>query len=174
MESKYNTGESPVLTIKLFSEEGSDNCMIVRSCGEQSCAILAGHNGNEPHLMRLETFRTRKPSLWAIDEGRRELFEVNHLKESKGLKQLATVQCSGGVSESSMLRSVFERNQETLHSEVKTSTTDTSSSNSKVCRVVQGVRVLHSSNETAVMAVERRRGTYVDAIHRRKGECDGK
>ena len=51
---------------------------------------------------------------------------------------------------------------------------DTSSSNSEVWWVMQGVRVLHSSNEAAVMAVERRRGTYVDAIHRRKGECDGK
>lgn len=174
MELKYNTGESPVLTIKLFSEEGSDNCMIVRSCGEQSCAILAGHNENEPHPMSLETFKIRKPSLWVTDEGRRELFEVNHLKRSKRLKQLATVQRSGGVNEGSMLRSVFKRNQETLHNEVKTSTIDTSSSNSKVCWVVKGVRVLHSSNEAVVMTGERRRGTYVDAIQRRKGECDGK
>jgi hypothetical protein len=173
MELIYNTGESPVLTIRLFSGEGSDNCRIVRFCGEQSFAVIAGHNEDEPHLMSLETLRTRKPSLLPTDEGRRGSSESSDAVKVR-CKQLKTVQRSGGVSEGSMLGSVVKRSQETLHNEREISTTDTSSLNSEVYWVVQGVRDLHSSNEAAVMAVERRRGTYVEAIHRRKGESDGR
>ena len=54
MELRYNTGESPVSIVRLFNGEGSDNCAIVRLRGEQSCAVLAGYNENEPHQMSLE------------------------------------------------------------------------------------------------------------------------
>ena len=73
-----------------------------------------------------------------------------------------------------MSGSVLRRGQDTLHNEGQSSTTGTSSLNSEVCWVMQGVRVLHSSDEAAVMAVERRRGTYVDAIHRREGSGYGR
>ena len=73
-----------------------------------------------------------------------------------------------------MSGSVSRRGQETLYDEGQASTTSTSSLNSKVCWVMQGVRVPHSSDEAAVMTVERRGGTYVDAIHRRKGGGDGR
>lgn len=173
MELEYNTGGSPVSIIRLFSREGSDNCVAVRPRGEQSCAGLAGRNDNEPHLRSLETNRTRKPSLWVVDEGRRELYGVNRLEMCQRLKQLTTVQRSGGDCEGSMLVSVSRRSQEILYDEVQTSTTSTSSLNSKAWWVIQEVRDLHSSDESAVMAVERRRGAYVDAIHRRKGGGDG-
>lgn len=172
MELKYNMGESPVSIIRLFNGEGSDNCVTVRLRGEQSCAVLAGYNENEPHLMSLETLRTREPSFCFWSEGRRELSESSNA--AARCKQSVVVQRSGGVGGGSMSGSVLRRGQETLHKEDQASTTGTSSLNGEVWRVVQGVRVLHSSEEVAVMAMERRRGTYVDAIHRRKGGGDGK
>lgn len=172
MELKYNIGASPISTIKLFSGEGSDNCATVRLGGEQSCAVLAGHNGNEPHLMSLEKLRTREPSPWELGEGRREPFESSNMQVR--CKQLMAVQRSGGVREGSMSGSVFRRSREIFYNEGQTSTTGTSSSKSKVCWIVEEVRVLHSSDEAAVMVVERRRGTYADAVHRREGGGDGR
>ena len=144
----------------------------MRLRGEQLSAVLAGHNENEPHLMSLETLRTREPSFCIWSEGRRELSESSNAEAR--CKQLKRVQRSGGVGGGSMSGSVLRRGQETLHNEDQTSTTGTSSLNSKACWVMPGVRVLHSSDEAAVMAVERRRGTCVEAMHRRKGSGDGK
>ena len=146
--------------------------MIARLRGEQSCATVIGHNGSQPHLMSLERYRTREPSPYEKGEGRREPFETSNAVKVR-CKQPKAVQRSGGVSEGSMLRSISRRSRETLYDEGEDSTTGTSSLNSKACWVVQGVRVLHSSKEAAVIVVERRRGTYVDAIHRRKGGGDG-
>ena len=128
----------------------------MRPGGEQSFAAPIGHNESESHLMGLERTRISEPSLRRKDEGRREPFEANHLKSqrSKRLKQLATVQRTGGVGGSSILGSISKRSRETLHNEVQTSTIGTSSSNSKAWRIMQGVRVLHSSDEAAVMVVE--------------------
>ena len=173
MELEYNTGESPVSTIRLFSGEGGDNCVAVRPGGEQSHAVSIGHNESEPHQMSPFNLRTRESSFSRRSEDRRESSESSNAVKVR-CKQLETVQHSGGVCEDSMSGSVSRRGQETLHNEDQTSTTSTSSLNSKACWVMQGVRVLHSSDEAAVMAVERREGTYVDAIHRRKGGGDGK
>lgn len=83
MELEDNTGESPVSAIRLFSGEGSDNCVAARPGEEQAFAAPIGHNESESHLMGLERTRTSEPSLPRIDEGRREPFEANCLKERK-------------------------------------------------------------------------------------------
>ncbi len=116
-------------------------------------AISIGRNEGEPHLMSLEKHGTREPSFYAPNEGRRELSVANRL-ENERLQQLTTVQRSGGVCEDGMLRSVPRRSWEILQR-------------------LQEVGVLHSSDEVFVMKMERRRGTYVNAIHRRKGSGDG-
>lgn len=57
--AEYNMSESLISIIRLFNREGNDNCVIVRSGGEQSVAAPKGHNEGEPHLMSLERVRTR-------------------------------------------------------------------------------------------------------------------
>ena len=172
IEMEYNMSESLIYTIRLFSKEGSDNCATVKLGGKQSCAVLAGHNENEPHLMSLYTCRTREPSPSRSGEGRREPSKSSNAVKVR-CKQSKKVQRSGGVCGDGMPRSISRRSRETLHSG-EASTTSTSYSNSKACWVMQGVRVLHSSDEAAVIVVERREGTYVDAIHRKKGGGDGR
>ena len=172
IEMEYNISESLISTIMLFSREGSDNCVIVRSGGEQSLAVPIGHNENEPHQMSLETTNTREPSFWDISEGRRELLESSSAEVR--CKQQEAVQHSGGVGGGSMSGSISRRSRETLLGGVETPTMGTTSLKREALWTLQGVRVLHSSDEAAVMAVERRRGTYVGAIHRRKGGGDGR
>ena len=143
---------SLISIIRLFNREGSVNCVIVRSCGEQTCVVLTGRNEREPHLMSLENFRTSEPSLYPADEGRWETSESSVGKP--GCKQLLMFHRTGGVCEGGMLGSVSRRSREILQR-------------------LQEVGVQHSSVEAVVMAAERRRGTCVDAIQRRKGSGDG-
>lgn len=114
--------------------------------------------------MSLEKRRTSEPSPLLEGEGRRE---------SPLNQQLEEIHRTGGVSEDSMSGSVFRRSRETLQSEGQNSTLSTSPSRDKAWWALQGVRVLHSSVEAPVMGVERRRGTCVNVVHRRKGSGDG-
>ena len=164
---------SLISIIRLFNREGSVNCVTVRSGGEQTCAIPIGHNESEPHLMSLDILTTREPSFLLLSEGRRELSETNRLEYSERSKQSATIHHSGGVGEGSMSGSVSRRSRETLQSEGSSSTANSSPSKGKVCRTLQGVRVLHSSEEVSVMETEQRRGTYVDAIPQKERSGDG-
>ncbi len=149
MALEYNMSESLISIIKLFDREGSVNCTIVRSCGEQTWAILAGRNDSEPHLMSLDRFRTSEPSLWIVGEGRRESPGA-----PSGRKQLKGIHRTGGVGEDGMSGSVSRRGREIL-------------------QILQEVGVLNSSVEVFVMKMERRRGTCANVIHRRKGSGDG-
>ncbi len=144
--------ESLISIIRLFNREGRINCVIVRSCGEQMCAISVGRNEGEPHLMSLENLRTSELSLCTSDEGRRETSETS--VGEPGCKQLLAFHRTGGVREDGMLRSVSRRSWEIL-------------------RRSQEVGVLNSSDEVSVMEMKRSRGTCVNAIQRRKGSGDG-
>lgn len=171
MKLKDNMCESHISKIRLFIREGSVNCVIVRSGGEQTCAVLAGRNESEPHRMSLENYKTREPSPSSQDEGRRELPESSVGKP--GCKQLLAIQRSGGVGEGSMSGSIYRINWETFQSEGANSTANASLEINEVCWALEGVGVLHSSDEAVVMMVERRRGTYVYANQRREGSGDG-
>ena len=59
--------ESHIHIIMPFDMEGRDNCVAVRLGGEQSCAVAAGRNEGELHLMSLD--RIMNPSAEPLTSG---------------------------------------------------------------------------------------------------------
>lgn len=149
--------ESLINIVKSFDIEGVDNCEVARLGGEQSIAVLVGHNEGEPHRMSPEMLSISKPSLSTVSEGRWAGTVVN-LGNKRGQNDWRSCIVLTGSAGVACQEVMLEEVGRPLIPEQSVSVTR--GARLKSGNGIGGVGVLHSSDEDIVMMSERRRGTW--------------
>jgi RNA-directed DNA polymerase len=157
-------GESPTGRIRRFTTE--ERCPERGREAESASGTSTepvGHNESELHRMSIVKSGTGEPRLCLKDEG----------CQGQTGQPLQSVQRSGGVGEDGILGRAVGVTQETCERRGEDPRTgQTTPELGKVASTRAGVRVLHSSEETSVMGVERRRGSCAEEseVGRERGD----